>query len=67
MYLDNINIKDIIYNLINKVKLIAIRVPYNYDFKKLLEITDKSYIFTFKKPNGRLNYFLIILLSKKFF
>ena len=63
MYLDNIAISDIIKNLLrnSSIKVIAIRVPFNYDFKKLLELTEKSHIFSFKKPNGQLNFFLIIL------
>lgn len=63
MSLDNINISDIIKTLIDKkkVKLVAIRVPFNYDFKELLKLTDKSYIYTFNKPDGKLNFFLIIL------
>jgi 16S rRNA G966 N2-methylase RsmD len=64
MYLDNIMIGDIIKSLIDKkkTKIIAIRVPFNYDFKKLLELTEKSYVYSFKKPNGKLNFFLIILI-----
>ena len=65
MYLDNIMIGDIIKSLIDKkkTKIIAIRVPFNYDFKKLLELTEKSYVYSFKKPNGKLNFFLIILIN----
>jgi predicted RNA methylase len=64
MSLDDINIADIIKTLIDKkkVKVAAIRVPFNYDFKELLKLTDKSYIYTFNKPDGKLNFFLIILL-----
>ena len=63
MYLDNISISDIIKSLLLKTKVIAIRVPFNYDFKKILELSDKSHIFTFKKPDGKLNFFLIILIT----
>jgi len=64
MYLDDISIADIIKSLIDrkKIKVISIRVPFNYDFKKLLGLTDKSYIYTFKKPDGKLNFFLIVLI-----
>lgn len=63
MYLDNISISNIIKSLINKkkIKLVAIRVPFNYDFKKILELTEESHVFSFKKSDGRLNFFLIIL------
>ena len=63
MYLDNISISNIIKSLIDKkkIKIMAMRVPFNYDFKKLLELCNESYIYTFKKPDGRLNFFLIIL------
>jgi predicted RNA methylase len=63
MYLDNISISNIVKSLIskNKIKLVAIRVPFNYDFKKILEQCDESHVFTFKKSDGRLNFFLIIL------
>ena len=63
MFLDGISIVDIMKSLIDskKIKILAIRVPFNYDFKKLLELTEKSYVYTFKKPDGKLNFFLIIL------
>jgi predicted RNA methylase len=66
MYLDNISICDIIKSLIDKkkIKILAIRVPFNYDFKKILELTEESHIFTFKKNEGKLNFFLIILKIK---
>ena len=65
MYLDNISIGDIIKSLItkNKIKVVAIRVPFNYDFKKILELTQESRVFTFRKPDGKLNFFLIILIN----
>jgi 16S rRNA G966 N2-methylase RsmD len=61
LFLDNISIADITKALLERKNIVAIRVPFNYDFKKLLGLTDKSYTFTFNKPNGSLNYFLIIL------
>ena len=64
MYLDNISISDIIKSLIDKkkIKVIAIRVPFNYDFKRILELSEQSHVFSFRKPDGKLNFFLIILL-----
>lgn len=66
MYLDNISICEIIKSLIDKkkIKILAIRVPFNYDFKKILELSDESFIYTFKKNEGKLNFFLIILKIK---
>ena len=66
MYLDNISICDIIKSLIDKkkIKILAIRVPFNYDFKKILELSEESHIFTFKKNENKLNFFLIILKIK---
>ena len=63
MYLDDISINNIAKTILNnkKTKIVAIRVPFNYDFKKLLQLTERSSIFTFNKPNGKLNYFLVIL------
>nr|QFG74399.1 MAG: RNA cap guanine-N2 methyltransferase [Megaviridae environmental sample] len=61
MYLDNISIDEILKSLLDRVKIIAIRVPFNYDFKKILRLTKESYVHTFYKPNGNFNYFLIIL------
>jgi len=66
MYLDEISIHDIIKNILNKIKIVAIRVPFNYNFKNLLKLTSKSFIYTFNKPDGRLNFFLIILKSNRF-
>lgn len=63
MYLDEINISDIIKSLLdkNKVKIVSIRVPFNYDFKQILKLTRKSYVYTFTKSNGQLKYFFIVL------
>ena len=63
MFLDSIPINQIIKALLPKAT-IAIRVPFNYDFKKILELTDKSFIHSFFKPNGQLSFFLIILQKK---
>ena len=65
LYLDNISISDIIKSLLNKneIKIIAIRVPFNYDFKKILALTEESRVFTFKNPMGGLNFFLVILIK----
>lgn len=61
LYLDNISIADIANSLLEKKIIVAIRVPFNYDFKKLLGLSDKSNVYTFYKLNGSLNYFLVIL------
>jgi 16S rRNA G966 N2-methylase RsmD len=61
LFLDNISIGNIAKILLERKIIVAIRVPFNYDFKKLVGLTEKSYIYTFNKPNGNLNYFLIIL------
>jgi len=63
LYLDGISISKIIKSLIDKkkVKIVALRVPINYDFKQILELTNESFTYCFKKPDGRLNFFLIIL------
>jgi 16S rRNA G966 N2-methylase RsmD len=61
LYLDNISIADIAKILLERKLIVAIRIPFNYDIKKLSCLTSKSYIYTFNKPNGNLNYFLIIL------
>jgi predicted RNA methylase len=66
LYLDNISISDIIKSLLNKneIKIIAIRVPFNYDFKKILALTEESRVFIFKNPMGGLNFFLVILIKQ---
>ncbi len=61
MYLDSIPINVIVNELVKKNNIVAIRVPFNYDFKKILAITDKSYIHSFYRPDGRLSFFLIVL------
>ena len=60
MFLDSIPINEIIKPLLTK-STIAIRVPYNYDFKKLLELSPKSYIHSFRRPDGKLSFYLIVL------
>jgi|UniRef100_A0A6C0ISF1 predicted RNA methylase len=60
MYLDSVPINQIIKPLLSK-SIVAIRVPYNYDFKKILELTPKSYIHSFFRPDGKLSFYLIVL------
>lgn len=60
MYLDSIPINSIIESLV-KNNIVAVRVPFNYDFKKILKLSNKSYIHSFFRPDGRLSFFLIIL------
>jgi len=63
MFLDSIAIYTIIKELV-KDNIIAIRVPFNYDFKKILQLSDKSYIHSFFRPDGKLSFFLIVLEKK---
>lgn len=60
MYLDSIPINSIIKELV-KNNIIAIRVPFNYDFKKILQFSKKSFIHSFYRPDGKLSFFLIVL------
>ena len=60
MYLDSIPINAIIKELV-KNNIVAIRVPFNYDFKKILSLTDKAFVHTFCRPDGKLSFFLIVL------
>ncbi len=61
LFLDNISIADIAKYLLDRKLVVAVRVSFNYDIKKLVKLTEKSDIYVFNKPNGELNYFLIIL------
>jgi len=63
MYLDGINMIDIIKNILDRIKVVAMRVPFNYNLKQVLKLTEKSNVFTFYKPDGRLNYFLVVLIK----
>lgn len=58
--LDSIPIEEIIRMLL-PTSIVAMRVPHNYDFKKLFKLTAKSMVYTFYKPNGKLSFFLVIL------
>lgn len=60
LYLDGISISEIVKALIPKT-MVAIRVPYNYDFKKIFALSEKTYIHNFFKPNGEILYNLIII------
>lgn len=61
MFLDEINIVDIIKSVLDYTKIVALRVPFNYNLKELLKLTKSSKIFTFNTYDGRLNYFLVVL------
>jgi 16S rRNA G966 N2-methylase RsmD len=61
LFLDNISIADIAKYLLDRKLIVAVRVPFNYDIKHLVKLTEKSDIYVFNKPSGELNYFLIIL------
>ncbi len=63
MYLDSIPINQIIKALLPK-SMVAIRVPFNYDFKKLFELSPKSYVHSFYRPDGKLSFYLVILEKK---
>jgi len=60
MYLDSIPINSIIKELV-KDNVIAIRVPFNYDFKKIFQLGKESFIHSFYRPDGKLSFFLIVL------
>ena len=60
LFLDTIPINQIVKELLSK-SIIAIRVPFNYDFKKLFILISKSYIHSFYKVNGKLSFYLVIL------
>ena len=64
MYLDSIPINQIIKSLLPKT-MVAIRVPFNYDFKKLFELTPKSYVHSFYRPDGKLSFYMVILEKTK--
>jgi hypothetical protein len=61
--LDSIPIDKIFKELIKikNSKYIAMRLPYNYDFKKLFSITDKIIIHSFYRDDGKLTFFLAII------
>ena len=64
MYLDSIPIHTIIKSLLTKT-MVAIRVPFNYDFKKLFELTPTSYVHSIYRPDGKLSFYLVILKKKE--
>tara|TARA_E500000178_G_C17032995_1_gene761625 strand:+ start:2738 stop:3508 length:771 start_codon:yes stop_codon:yes gene_type:complete len=46
---------------IKNAKYLAMRLPFNYDFKKLFSITDKIVIHSFYREDGKLTFFLAII------
>ena len=64
MYLDSIPINQIIKSILPK-SIVAIRVPFNYDFKRLFELSDKSYVHSFYRPDGKLSFYMVILEKTK--
>ena len=61
--LDNIPIDKIFKELleIKNAKYLAMRLPFNYDFKKLFSITDKIVIHSFYRDDGKLTFFLAVI------
>ena len=61
--LDNIPIDKIFKELlqIKNAKYLAMRLPFNYDFKKLFSITDKIIINSFYREDGKLTFFLAVM------
>ena len=45
--------------------MVAIRVPFNYDFKRLFELSDKLYVHSFYRPDGKLSFYMVILKNYK--
>ena len=60
LYLDNIPISKIIKPLLKK-SIVAIKVPFNFDFKTVFELSNKTCVYSFYKPNGRLSFYMIII------
>lgn len=67
LYLDNVNIVDIIIKLMEnkKTKIIAIRLPINFRFNKLLKYFSKTNTYTFYKDNKP--YFFLTILKLNYF
>ena len=61
--LDNIPIDKIFKELLElkSAKYLAMRLPFNYDFKKLFSITDKIIIHSFYRDDGKLSFFLAVI------
>lgn len=67
LYLDNINIADIVVKLMEKqcAELVVVRLPINYRFHSLVKHFHKTSTYTFYK-NDRPYFFLIVLKLKYF-
>ena len=61
--LDNIPIDKIFKELleIKNAKYLAMRLPFNYDFKKLFSIKDKIVIHSFYRDDGKLTFYLAVI------
>lgn len=67
LYLDNINIVDIVNTLFKykKTQIIVLRLPINYRFNKLLKHFSQSNTYTFYNNNKP--YFFLTILKLKYF
>lgn len=63
LYINNINIIDIVKKLLNKTDYIAIKAPFNFNFKKLKNLNKKYNIHKMYKKNGKFNFFLIVIFN----
>ena len=61
--LDNIPIEDIFKELINikAAKFLTMRVPSNYDFKKIFSIATRINVHSFYRDDGKLSFFLVVI------
>jgi hypothetical protein len=65
LYLDNLELSDILNQFKNKAKLFVLKVPVNYDINSLLLNTmlHKIKIYSFTK-NEKIKYFIIVISLK---
>ena len=63
LYLDEINIIDICNSLINQTKIVAIKVPFNFDIMQMIKKTKFSSITVHKiyRNENHISFYLIIL------
>ena len=56
-------IDNIISELISKkvASLICVKVPFNYDFKKLFSLINKTDVYTFYKENNKVSFYMVTI------
>ena len=59
LHLDQLDIYEIINQIPQNTKLIALKIPFNFDYKKFIENINPSYII----GNYRIkNYYLLLII-----